>query len=383
MTFVAERFSRAETCITNLKEQLAVCVFPGLGGENPGGIQDSGRLVWRAVAAHAWRQQMTAGLIVYGQAEVEDVQLAGRCCRHGNRFGLIWGLLRSRWRAPVVYFHHLGLLRLLPFMGVGPARVVLFLHGIESWRRLGSLTGRLLQRVDLFLSNSDFTWRRFLDHNPSLAKRPWARVHLGCGEACELSPSPDAVPTALMLARLARSEDYKGHREVIAAWPQVLALVPNARLWIAGDGNLRPELQELVCRQGLTNCVRFWGRVDEQQKIDLLRRSRCLLMPSRGEGFGLVYLEAMRLGRPCLVSDCDAGREVVNPPEAGLAVDPANGPPLADACYRLLSSGSQWEEWSRAARERFAARFTATRYQQRLIQALFPSHQDDLQSTVQ
>ena len=97
-----------------------------------------------------------------------------------------------------------------------------------------------------------------------------------------------------------------------------------------------------------------------------LEQCRCLAMPSRGEGFGLVYLEAMRTARPCIVSDADAGREVVNPPEAGLSVDPASPDEIADAVVRMLAPDGEWSTWSRRARERYDAQFTARHFQQRL-----------------
>lgn len=99
-------------------------------------------------------------------------------------------------------------------------------------------------------------------------------------------------------------------------------------------------------------------------------RCRCLALPSRGEGFGLVYLEAMRMGRPCLVSTLDAGREVVNPPEAGLAADPDDLRELTDAACELLNAGPQWERWSDQARRRYEATFTAEDFQNRLLAAL-------------
>jgi glycosyltransferase involved in cell wall biosynthesis len=93
-------------------------------------------------------------------------------------------------------------------------------------------------------------------------------------------------------------------------------------------------------------------------------------MPSRGEGFGLVYLEAMRLGRPCLVSKEDAGHEVVNPPEAGLAVDPGDSEELTKAVVRLMSDGDEWREWSHRARLRYETHYTAEQFQMRLLRAL-------------
>jgi len=174
-----------------------------------------------------------------------------------------------------------------------------------------------------------------------------------------------------MLSRLSKGEDYKGHREVINAWPRVLEKTPDAELWIAGDGDLRSDLERLVAEQGLQNKVRFWGHVAEEKKQQLLEQSRCLLMPSRGEGFGLVYLEAMRLGRPCLVSTLDAGREVVNPPEAGLSADPDNNEELAGTICPLLADGPEWHQWSTQARRRYEENFTAKHFQERLLAALF------------
>jgi phosphatidylinositol alpha-1,6-mannosyltransferase len=170
---------------------------------------------------------------------------------------------------------------------------------------------------------------------------------------------------------MVRGEDYKGHRELIAAWPRVRARIPDAQLWIAGCGDLQEDLCRKVLDSELSPSIRFWGCVSEEQKQQLLSRCRCLVMPSRGEGFGLVYLEAMRLGRPCLVSDCDAGREVVNPPEAGLAVDPADLCSLADAVCRLLADGQEWDRMSQAARRRYECAYTAEHFQRRLIAALF------------
>ena len=196
-------------------------------------------------------------------------------------------------------------------------------------------------------------------------------VHLGIEESLTgPSPFPSQRPTALMLSRLAHGEDYKGHREMIAAWPLVRERLPEAELWIAGDGELRPELEALTWMRSLTQGVRFTGYISEEEKQQVLARCSWLALPSRGEGFGLVYLEAMRLGRPCLVSTLDAGREVVNPPEAGLSADPRDPRALADAVCRLLTPGHEWEAWSLRARQRYEQHFTAAHFQRRLIEAL-------------
>jgi len=174
----------------------------------------------------------------------------------------------------------------------------------------------------------------------------------------------------LMIGRMLVGERYKGHNEVLAVWPEVLARHPRAQLWIVGPGPLRQELERRVRGQGLERSVRIYGQVSEEAKQDMLKRCQCLALPSRGEGFGLVYLEAMRMGRPCLISTLDGGREVVNPPEAGLAADPENLSELTDAACRLLDVGAEWDEWSYRARRRYEEKFTAEHFQRRLLAAL-------------
>jgi phosphatidylinositol alpha-1,6-mannosyltransferase len=326
-------------------------VFPSL--EPFGGVQASGREAWQGIVNQIGENRACFFGYQAGESKTRAALSA----------------LATRRRAAILLVWHLRLLKLAPLVADTAARVVVFLHGIEAWRPQDSLTRWALAKVNLFLSNSDHTWERFVVCNPAFRDAAHETVHLGVGErAGESVPAPDAGPVALMLGRMLRSEDYKGHRQMIEAWPRVLEKVPGAELWIAGEGDLRPALEQMArCRSG----VRFFGQISEEQKQDLIARCRCLAMPSRGEGFGLVYLEAMRMGRPCLVGDRDGGREVVNPPEAGLAVDPDDQHQLAQATVRLVTAGPEWDRWSMQGRRRFESRFTARHFQQRLNEVLF------------
>ena len=329
-------------------------VFPSL--EPLGGVQASGRDAWQGIVNQIGEQ---------------------RACFFGYQPGAskaraAFAALAKRRQGGILLVWHLHLLKLAPLLAGAAARVVVFLHGIEAWRRQDPITRWALGKVNLFLSNSDHTWERFAAFNPAFCATHHETVHLGAGTSLETMPAaPAAKPIALMLGRIMRSEDYKGHRQLIEAWPRVLEMSPDAELWIAGDGDLRPGLEQLALTRGLGSRVRFWGCISEEQKERFIAQCRCLAMPSRGEGFGLVYLEAMRLGRPCLVSDRDGGREVVNPPEAGLAIDPDDPHQLAAATARLLRAGSEWDKWSEQARHRYESQFTAQHFRERLNAALF------------
>lgn len=331
-----------------------VGMFPSL--EPLGGVQASGRDAWQGIVNQVGEQRACFYSYQPGASK--------------TRAGL--SALAKRRQGGILLVWHLHLLKLTPLVAGAAARVVVFLHGIEAWRRQDSFTRWALRKVALILSNSDHTWERFVAFNPAFRGTPHATVHLGAGTSLKTRPAaPAAKPIALMLGRMVRGEDYKGHRQMIEAWPRVLELMPDAELWIAGDGDLRPGLGELALARGVGSRVRFWGCISEEQKQTLIEQCRCLAMPSRGEGFGLVYLEAMRMGRPCLVSDQDAGREVVNPPEAGLAVNPDDALQLAAAVACLMTSGPDWDNCSQAARRRYDSRFTAQHFRERLNTALF------------
>ena len=334
-----------------------------------GGVQLSGRLAWDALSRAAREAGGTAHLLSYAPRLHAPPPPRGGVTVARSRPAALAAALRQRGSSQLLLSWHVDLLPLAVLARGAGADVACFVHGIEVWRRLDPLRTALLPRVGAYFSNSEYTWQRALQFLPELDARPHRVVALGAGEALAApTPEPDRVPAALKLGRRARSEDYKGHREVLRAWPAVLAKLPDAQLWIAGDGDLRPDLEALVRALGIGANVRFFGRVTELGKERLLRRCRCLALPSRGEGFGLVYVEAMRFGRPSLVSDADAGREVVG--DTGIAVDPARPDEIAEGLLRLLRGGSEWDGRAARARARYESGFTERHFQDRLLAAV-------------
>lgn len=320
-------------------------LFPSLDGV--GGIERAGRSAWGAIAGD----------------ECFAISF------DGSKPKAIAQTLARKWPVRTILVWHIGMLKLLPFARAGEARVVLVLHGIEAWRPVSCAVAKLLDRVDLFLTVSDFTWRRFLEFHPERRSATHVTVPLGLGSPVEKSVvAPSSVPSVLMLSRAMLSESYKGHGAVVAEWKRVVVSVPSARLRIVGPSDMREDLLALAEKNGVAQAVEITGMVSEDEKLRHLEESRCMALPSAGEGFGLVYLEAMRLGRPCLVSTLDAGREVVG--STGLAVNPANGEELAAALVRLLTPGSEWDAWSASSRQRYEANFTEGHFHERLLAAL-------------
>lgn len=337
---------------------LSPCLCPG----NYGGVQLSGRIACEALESSApYRTVFFRGGNIAGEGH--------RGCT-GSKIGAALKAGLERRAADKILIWHIDLLKLLPFVRRRGSRTYLYLHGIEAWRKLGRASDFLLRFVDVFLTNSAFTWSRFLEFNPRWKDSRHRVVPLGAGTVEDKPVSPADPPSAVIVGRMEESEAYKGHKELIRGWPAVLRRHPAAELRVIGGGGLEPELKGLAVSLGIEDRVKFEGRIPDDRKLQLIGESRCLLLPSRGEGFGLVYLEAMRQGRPCLVSDFDAGREVVQPPAAGLSVDPGDIASIGAAALRLLSAGPEWDAWSARAKARYDSNFTAAHFQERLLRAL-------------
>ena len=225
---------------------------------------------------------------------------------------------------------------------------MLAIYGIDAWapksRRLVQMSCR---RPDHVVAISDVTRQRFLSFSgvdPSRTSLLPNAVHLeefGVGPRNEeLARRLDVAGRKVLLTfgRLSPDERYKGFDEIISVLPRLVARVPELVYVIAGTGADQPRLAARVSELGLCNHVRFTGYVAEEEKADLYRLADVFALPSKGEGFGFVLLEAMACGVPVIASKVDGGREAVLEGRLGRIVDPDDPDELAEAILEALSS---------------------------------------------
>ena len=156
-------------------------------------------------------------------------------------------------------------------------------------------------------------------------------------EQAESKGAPRREPAALIVGRMWSVERGKGHDELLAAWPDVRRKVPDAQLWIVGTGDDVPRLEEAARDLDLGDAVRFLGRVSDAELGALYRRASVFAMPSRQEGFGLVFAEAMWWGLPCIGTTADAAGQVIVAGETGELVPYGDVEALARTLVGLLS----------------------------------------------
>lgn len=210
------------------------------------------------------------------------------------------------------------------------ARIWLHLHGVEAWSRPGSMIEKSLKSMSLVSMVSRFTRSRFLAWstvNPYLVKV--LPITVGDQFTPERAPPDmkarmglDGKRILLTVGRLASNEAYKGQDRVMQAMPAILDQIPNAVYVVVGDGDDRHRLESLARKLSLEQHVRFMGTVEGEELISLYRAADLFVMPSEGEGFGIVFLEAMACGCPALGLNF------------GGSVDALSGSPLAHKCER-------------------------------------------------
>ncbi len=142
-------------------------------------------------------------------------------------------------------------------------------------------------------------------------------------------------PTPLV-GYLGRLKKYKSIDHLISAFAIVRQHLPEARLLVVGEGDARPELEELTRKLGLTGSVEFAGFVDEQEKVRLLQAMHVVANPSAKEGWGLTVLEANACGVPVVASDVPGLRDAVRDGETGLLYDYGDVEELAEKLLLVL-----------------------------------------------
>ncbi len=225
--------------------------------------------------------------------------------------------------------------------------LVLFGYGIDVWEPTSSRLGNFLAaRADALVCITEVTADRFCAWLGRDAAK--AAILPPCVDLTAFTPGPprqdllaehglEGKQVLMTMSRLDASERYKGHDEILAVLPELLAKRPELVYLIVGDGDDRPRLEQKVEVLGLTPHVRFAGRIDEARKADYYRIADAFAMPGRGEGFGIVYLEAMACGIPVLASVLDGSREAVKEGDLGMMVDPRDPQALRAALDELLS----------------------------------------------
>jgi len=348
-----------------LKRPSLAVITKKQGGD---GVAYSGRLLERALAVIAQEQPQVIALGSGLRARPTLVEQA----RFIGRIGLAQLQEPSAWWI----FNHVGIARaqnLIPSAIRCPYAVLLC--GIEAWDpKLSRGRKVALRRASARIAISSHTAERVRSTHPDIGPIVVCPLALlpqePASEVDRLLLARVRENSVLVIGRMSRSERYKGHDELLECWKDVLAQVPAAQLVVVGTGDDVDRLRVKANALGISGHTIFAGFVDDATLSALREVVALFALPSRGEGFGLVFLEAMRAGLACLGGTEDAAGDVILHERTGVLVDPSNRTALANALVRLLTNRELRTAYGTAGRKRFEETFTFEHYCSRLRDVL-------------
>ena len=267
----------------------------------------------------------------------------------------------------VVVVMHLQLLPVaLPLVWRG-ARLVVILMGIEAWTPLSTVQKAAMRSAWKVIAISAHTAMRFRIANPWIEEMPITVCHPGVPTSLRVVAGPFEGRYALIVGRMDSRERYKGHDTLIELWPSVRRAIPDAQLIVVGDGDDTARLRQKAA--DTSDAITFLGRVDEPTLAALYRDATVFVMPSPDEGFGLVFLEAMRASTPCIAA-FGAAEEIITDGHDGLIVDAEDDDELLAAIVHLFADKQVRMRMGTAAARAVSAQFDEAALQRRVCAAL-------------
>jgi glycosyltransferase involved in cell wall biosynthesis len=219
-------------------------------------------------------------------------------------------------------------------------------YGTDAWNIDRPTLQTALHHADRILSISGYTRDRLLkEQNLDPAKISLLPCTFDASRF-QIAPKPQHLlncyrltaeqPIILTVGRLDSTQKYKGYDKILRALPEMRRQIPNVHYILVGQGSDRPRIEQLIAQLNLQNCVTLAGFVPDDEIGDYYNLCDVFAMPSKGEGFGIVYLEALACGKPTLGGNQDGAIDALCHGELGALVDPDNVDAIAQTLIQIL-----------------------------------------------
>lgn len=353
-----------------------------------GGVQRAGRHVAAVAAKFASGRGMTARFLSLNDPQGLHTVRVGSLefsvsGYAGSKIQFIGAALRAAGRKPqlVVALHpHLAPIVWAMRARERKFRSMIFTHGIEVWQPLGWPRGTALRRADAVLGPSADTVRHLVSEqriSPGKVHRlPWGldselEARVAAAAPVEV---PAGFPTAgrkiLTVGRWVRAEQYKGADMLIASLPRILKTAPDVSLVLVGDGDDRLRLEQLARDLGVSERAHFLFGLSPEQLFACFTSCDVFSLPSRGEGFGMVFLEAMACGKPVIGGAHGGIPDIIEDGVTGLLVPYGDAERLAQAFETLFNDPARSWEMAARGQERVEKTFSFAQFELQLTQLL-------------
>lgn len=261
-------------------------------------------------------------------------------------------------KTDVVVLSHINLLPAGFFIKIfSPAtKLVLLAHGIEVWKTFPAWKKYLLNKCDLILPVSEFT----KDTMVKLTAIPEEKFRIVNNCLDPFLPEPvreeknknilarygfsDSHIILMTLTRLSATEKHKGYDTVLYALQKLVKINPAIRYLLAGkyDALEKQRVDKLISELGLNEFVVLAGFIADEEIGAYYNLADMYIMPSKKEGFGIVFIEALYYGKPVIAGNKDGSVDALCNGLFGLLVDPDNQQGITDAIQKVIENKEQF-----------------------------------------
>jgi glycosyltransferase involved in cell wall biosynthesis len=245
-------------------------------------------------------------------------------------------------------------------------RYVVVLHGVEAWRRLPWPERWAAQRADAVVATTTYTAGEFGRLNGVREDRLHV-IPLCADERIGDKNAGfrlDGAFKLLCVARQEASERYKGFEMIFEALARITD-PPAPHLNLVGTGDDQPRLRAVALKLGVESRVTSWGVLDDAQLAAAYEDCDVFVMPSKKEGFGIVFLEAMLRGKPCIGGAHGGTPEVIEHGKSGFLVEYGDVDALVRYLLALRADPELRRRLGERGRELVRSRFSAAAFRER------------------
>jgi phosphatidylinositol alpha-1,6-mannosyltransferase len=275
----------------------------------------------------------------------------------GRRKKFVFSAVLKCFRYDVVVIGHINLAVVACIMKkLRPSlKIVVVTHGIEVWKTHTKYKKQLLEQADTILSVSQFTKEKILEFNPGIDPArikifpntidPYFKAPAVFGKPEYLLKRYNLNSNAEILitvTRLSFSEKYKGYDNTISMMKEIIAANNNVRYLICGkaDDSEKERIVSLIKENDVSNKIILTGFVKDEELIDHYLLGDVFVMPSKKEGFGIVFIEALACGLKVIAGSKDGSVDALKNGELGMLIDPDNKEEVAVAISQSLRNNN-------------------------------------------
>ncbi|MDJ0648115.1 MAG: glycosyltransferase family 4 protein [Xenococcaceae cyanobacterium MO_188.B19] len=257
-------------------------------------------------------------------------------------------------------------------------------HGVEAWNITNPKRQRALQYADKILAVSNYTRERLLKEQDLDSSKVALLPNTFDCDRFNIKPKPTHLldkyqlkpnqPIILTVNRLCSRESYRGYDYIIKALPQIKQKIPDVHYIIVGKGDDRDRLAKSIIQHNLEDSVTLAGFISDGELPAYYQLCDLFAMPSKLEGFGIVYLEALASGKPVLGGNQDGAVDALSQGELGVLVNPDNVEEIAEKIIAILNKSYSHPllYQPKKLREKVIQKFGIKEFQNNLSKQLSP-----------